>query len=429
MKENNTKRILFVGYNFSPELTGIGKYSGEMMHWLAEKGHECTVLTSYPYYPYWKIQQPYRKNRFWYKKEVTNFKSGGKLRVIRCPMYVPTKPSGVKRMLLDCTFSLSAFLVSIPLLFCKKYSRVITVAPSFQIGLLGVFYKKIKGAMHIHHIQDMQIEAAQDLGMIKSPKLLKALYAVEQYIFKNTDIISSISDGMIERIERKALKPISFFPNWTETKNFFPIEDNATLKKQFGFKPTDYIVLYSGGIGEKQGLDAILTSAKDLNSHKHLQFIICGTGPYKEVLKEKAQKMNLSNVHFMPLQPKECFNKFLNVADLHLVIQKEKASDLVMPSKLTTILAVGGLSLITANPNSTLHKVVSKHGMGILVAPENQEALNTGILIGLGELDNQDIKRAARKYAEKYLAIDTVMQNFNKKLIIEQNSRVLQFVD
>tara|TARA_R110002126_G_scaffold90468_1_gene215642 strand:- start:17155 stop:18411 length:1257 start_codon:yes stop_codon:yes gene_type:complete len=416
MKEINTKRILFVGYNFSPELTGIGKYSGEMMHWLAEKGHECTVLTSYPYYPYWQVQEPYRKNRFWYKKEVTHFESGGKLKVIRCPMYVPKKPSGTKRMLLDTSFSISAFLVGIPLLFAKKYSKIITVAPSFQFGLLGVFYKKIKGAMHIHHIQDMQIEAAQDLGMIKSPKFLKALYGLEKYIYRNTDMISSISDGMIERIERKAQKPISFFPNWTETKNFYPIEDTSKLKVEFGFKSTDYIVLYSGGIGEKQGLDAILTSAKNLASHHQLQFIICGTGPYKQILKGKAETMNLNNVHFTPLQPKECFNKFLNIADLHLVIQKEKASDLVMPSKLTTILAVGGLSLITANPNSSLHRVVSKHGMGILVAPENQEALDKGILIGLGELDNQDIKKAARAYAENFLAIDMVMNNFNEKI-------------
>ncbi|TDT46731.1 colanic acid biosynthesis glycosyl transferase WcaI [Maribacter spongiicola] len=416
MKETNTKRILFVGYNFTPELTGIGKYSGEMMHWLAEKGHECTVLTSYPYYPYWKVQEPYRKNRFWYKKEVTNFESGGRLKIIRCPMYVPNKPSGAKRMLLDTSFSISAFLAGIPLLFTKKYSKIITVAPSFQFGLLGVFYKKIKGAMHIHHIQDMQIEAAQDLGMIKSPKLLKTLYGIEKYIYRNTDVISSISDGMIERIERKAQKPISFFPNWTETKNFYPIEDTTKLKEEFGFKPTDYIVLYSGGIGEKQGLDAILTSAKNLAAHQKLQFIICGTGPYKQILKEKAEHMNLNNVHFTPLQPKECFNKFLNIADLHLVIQKEKASDLVMPSKLTTILAVGGLSLITANPNSSLYRVVSKHGMGILVAPENQEALDKGILIGLGELDNQDIKKAARAYAERFLAIDTVMHKFNEKI-------------
>jgi len=410
------KKLLFIGYNFSPELTGIGKYSGEMMHWLAEKGHDCTVLTSYPYYPYWKIQEPYRKNRFWFKKEVINYKSEGKLTVVRCPMYVPNNPSGLKRIILDTTFSVSAFLVIIPLLFCKSFNKIITVAPSFQFGLLGVLYKKVKGAKHIHHVQDMQIEAAQDLGMIKSPKLLKALYGIEKYIYNNTDTISSISDGMIDKIEQKANKPISFFPNWTETNTFYPIKNRKDYKKNWGFKSSDFIVLYSGAIGEKQGLDAILTSAKNLIAHQDLQFIICGTGPYKEVLKEKAKSMNLNNVHFMPLQPKDKFNIFLNIADIHLVIQKEKASDLVMPSKLTTILSVGGLALITANPKSTLHRVVSKHNMGILVAPENQEALDTGILIGLGELDNQDIKNAARAYAEQYLAIDTIMDNFNQKI-------------
>lgn len=416
MKQKKTKRILFIGYNFAPELTGIGKYSGEMMHWLAKEGHECTVLTAYPYYPYWQVQEPYRKNRFWYKKEVTRFDSGGLLSVVRCPMYVPKNPSGLKRMLLDTSFSMMAFLACLPIVFQKKYDWVITIAPSFQFGLLGVFYKKLKGAKHLHHIQDMQIEAAQDLGLIKSPKLLQLLYAIERYIFKYTDVISSISEGMLERIGKKAQKPILFFPNWTETQSFFPLVDKGSLKEQFGFTSTEWVVLYSGAIGEKQGLEAILYAAKTLTSYPNVKFVICGTGPYKEVLRNKAERMQLQNIRFMPLQPKEDFNAFLNMADLHLVIQKEKASDLVMPSKLTTILAVGGVALITANKDSTLFQIVRKYDMGILVAAEDQKALNEGILNAYHHKDNSGVKKAARRYAEQYLAIDTVMQSFVEKL-------------
>ena len=419
MELKNTKRILFIGYNFSPELTGIGKYSGEMMHWLAQEGHHCCVFTAYPYYPYWKVQEPYRKNRFWYKKETKHYESGGRLNIIRCPMYVPNKPNGLKRMLLDTSFSISALLGSTPILFQKKFDWVITVAPSFQLGLIGVFQKKIRGAKHLYHIQDMQIEAAQDLGIIKSNNLLKMLYKVEHYIFQNTDVISSISEGMIDRIGKKAHKPISLFPNWTETNNFFPIKEKGQLKEKFGFKLNDYVVLYSGAIGEKQGLEAILETAKALNSHRNLQFIICGTGPYKEILKNKAERMELDNVSFMPLQPKEEFNTFLNMADMHLIIQKEKASDLVMPSKLTTILAVGGLALITANAKSTLHKVVCKYRMGLLVSAENQEALNTGILEAYLNTNNHNIKQAARTYAEQHLAIDNIMHSFNNRLLHE----------
>ncbi len=416
MKQKNTKRILFIGYNFTPELTGIGKYSGEMMHWLAEKGHQCCVLTTYPYYPYWAVQEPYRKNRFWYKKEVEEYESGGRLQIIRCPMYVPKNPSGVKRILLDLSFTISAKVRMIPMLFQKKYDWVITVAPSFQFGLIGVMYKKLKGAKHLYHIQDLQIEAAQDLGLICSPPLLKALYGIERYIFRNTDIISSISDGMIARIEQKAQKPLLFFPNWTETNNFFPLPDSESLKKRFGFSPTDWVVLYSGAIGEKQGLEAILDAACTLQSYRQIQFVICGTGPYKENLKATATEMNLEKVRFLPLQPKEDFNAFLNMADLHLVIQKEKTSDLVMPSKLTTILAVGGLALITANTDSSLYKIVNKHQMGVLVSTEDQDALNEAILSAFRNLDTEKIKQAARAYAEHYLAIDTIMLSFEKQI-------------
>ncbi len=413
-----TKRILFIGYNFTPELTGIGKYSGEMMEWLAEHGHQCTILTAYPYYPYWKIQEPYRKNRFWFKKEVQKFSSGGTLTVLRCPMYVPIQPSGLKRMLLDTSFSASAFGRMLPLLFQKKYDWVISVAPSFQFGLLGVFYKKLKGAKHLHHIQDLQIEAAQDLGMIKNPKLLKLLYGTEKYIFKNTDVVSSISDGMMARIEKKAKKPLLFFPNWTDTTSFQPITENRELlKEKFSFAPNDWVVLYSGAIGEKQGLEAILHTAKALEAHKRLKFAICGTGPYKETLMGLANDMGLANMHFLPLQPKEDFNDFLNMADLHLVIQKEKASDLVMPSKLTTILAVGGLALITANKESSLHKVVSEHKMGLLVNAEDQNALNEGVIKAFNNSNSAIIRQAARSYAEEYLSIKKVMRSFNNQLV------------
>ena len=417
MNDRKTKRILFLGYNFSPEPTGIGKYSGEMMEWLAQSGYQCTILTAYPYYPYWKVQQPYRKNRFWYKTEVLPFQSGGSLRIIRCPMYVPTQPSGLKRMIVDTTFSLSAFARMLPICCQKKYDWVITIAPSFQFGLLGVLYKKMRGAKHLNHIQDLQIEAAQDLGLIKSPLFLKCLYGTERFIYKHSDVVSSISEGMIQRIEKKVGRPLYFFPNWTATDKFYPLfERGGALKKKFGFNAKDWVVLYSGAIGEKQGLEAILRTAKVLQEYDDIKFVICGTGPYKQTLQKMAHSMGLLNVCFMPLQPKEDFNDFLNMADLHLVIQKAKASDLVMPSKLTTIFAVGGLALITANRDSSLYRVVSKYEMGIIVAAENQEALNLGVLRAFENRETGKIKKAARAYAEEYLSKDKVMRLFNEQL-------------
>ena len=115
------KRILLIGGNFYPELTGIGKYNGEMVDFLAKSGYQCTVITSYPYYPFWKVQAPYTKRNWWYRKEVkavTN--SNSEVTVYRCPQYVPAKPTGTKRILLDFSFCISCFFVIVPLLFKKK---------------------------------------------------------------------------------------------------------------------------------------------------------------------------------------------------------------------------------------------------------------------------------------------------------------------
>src|SRR5688572_23087201 len=96
------KRILLISYNFAPELTGIGKYNGEMIEWLVTRGYDCSVLTAYPYYPDWRVQGPYRARRFWYSAEsVEATSTNGRLTVYRCPTYIPGKPSGVKRMMLD----------------------------------------------------------------------------------------------------------------------------------------------------------------------------------------------------------------------------------------------------------------------------------------------------------------------------------------
>jgi colanic acid biosynthesis glycosyl transferase WcaI len=409
------KRILLIGYNYFPEPTGIGKYSGEMVQWLIDRGYTCTVVTAYPYYPFWKVQEPYYQNRNRYQVEEHLGALGGSVTVHRCPMYIPAAPSGLKRMLLDFSFLISSFFKVVQLSFGQKHDYVMAVAPSFQFGLLGVFYKKVKSAKFIYHIHDMQIEAARDLKMIKSEGVVNFLLKVEKYIFNQATVVSTVSEQMVAKIEAKAKKEVVLFPNWVDDSRFFPIADRGALKQEFGFSPTDTIVLYSGAIGEKQGLESIVYAAQEFRQQPGIKFLICGSGPYKEKLMSLVAELKLDNVIFFPLQPVEKFNKFLNVADLHLVIQKANASDLMMPSKLTTILAVGGLALITANEGSGLHTLVQKYKVGLLAEAENQQALTSAIkqaIVG----SHDDIRLNAREYAKNYLFIDKIMTNFEKQL-------------
>jgi len=410
------KRILLIGYNFYPEPTGIGKYSGEMMPWLANHGYDCSVLTAYPYYPYWQVQPPYAGQSSWYLTENMPVAGAGSLTVHRVPMFIPRSPSGLKRILLDMSFSVTAFLKLVQLLISQRFDYVIVIAPSFQFGLLGVIGQKIWKAKLIYHIQDMQIEAARDLHMIKSTRIINWMFRVEKYIFDRADTISSISEGMVDRIAQKAHKAVTLFPNWADVNLIHPLPDRAVLKVEFGLAATDQVVLYSGAIGEKQGLEAILYAAQRFSEQPDVKFVICGSGPYEKNLRALADNLQLRNIVFLPLQPLARLNALLNMADVHLVIQKANTSDLVMPSKLTNILSVGGLAIITANPDSTLHKLVSKYDIGLLVQAENQTALNAGLQTALTS-NMVAITRNARVYAEKYLAIDNVMRTFAQDVL------------
>ncbi|MEO6187433.1 MAG: WcaI family glycosyltransferase, partial [Ginsengibacter sp.] len=379
------KRILFIGGNFSPEQTGIGKYSGEMLDWLSKDGFDCCIITTFPYYPQWKVQAPYTKSRFWYKKETVENggKEGMSLSIIRCPHYVPKNPTGLKRVISDFTFFVTCSFVVIWMLFKKRFDFVFTVAPPFHLGLLAILYKKIRRAKCLYHIQDLQIEVAQNLHILKSKFFFNILLRMEKYILKSSDFVSTISEGMVKKIKIKCKKDILLLPNWVDVKKFFPIENRKDLKLLFNLCPEERVILYSGAIGEKQGLEAILHSAKHFESSPGIKFVICGSGPYKEKLLELNKSMALKNVVFMPLQPFEKLNYLLNVADVHLVLQKNGASDLTMPSKLSTIFSVGGVSIVTASAGSCLHDVINAANSGITIEPENQNALNSAIRYAL----------------------------------------------
>ena len=414
------QKVLLISHNFSPEPTGIGKYNGEMVEWLSKNNYDCTVITTFPYYPHWRVQAPYT-NR-WYKKEVIhNERDANPITVYRCPSYIPEKPTGKRRMVQDMSFwFFKSWIIFKLLLSSKKFDLIITVAPPFHLAYLGLMVRNFSGGKLLYHIQDLQIEAAQDLGMLSSKKLLDKLYDIEYDILSKADYISSISEGMIDKIKVKVDKEVLFFPNWADTSYFFPILDRSLLKVKWGYKPEDIIFIYSGAIGEKQGLENVIHAADLLKTDVSIKFVICGSGPYRDHLMKVTKDKGLTNINFVPVQDKDKFNEFLNLGDFHLILQKHNAGDLVMPSKLTTILAVGGASIVTCSPGTSLHNVINKHNLGYIIEPDCYKLLAEVIQKAKDDRLNADLKRSnARKYALEFLDINNVMNTFMEKVSVK----------
>ncbi len=105
------------------------------------------------------------------------------------------------------------------------------------------------------------------------------------------------------------------------------------------------------------------------------------------------------------------FNEFLNMADIHLIIQKKDTSDLMMPSKLNSILASGGLCLVTASKNSSLYQTIKNNEIGICIDPENSKQLKDSIL-WLCTNNFDAIKTRARQFALDNLAKEKILSDF-----------------
>lgn len=398
-------KILVFGINYYPELIGIGKYTTEMCEWLSDHGNEVEVITGMPSYPNWKVFDGYN-SRWWFTEIINGVK------VHRSPLYVPKRVIGATRILHEISFGLSTLMFWLPRLF-KRYDVIICIAPPLQLGLAGVIYKLFHKTLLIYHIQDLQLDAAKQLGLIRSNFILGVVEGLEKFILKHSHYVSTISDGMMRKINKKRIpiEKLVSFKNWIDTSFMAPAGPDTETRKMFDVGPSKKVILYSGNIGEKQGIEIIIEVAEALKESEAF-FLIIGDGASKKKLQDLAQTKKLENVKFFPLQPVERLPGILNIADLHLVLQKKAAADLVMPSKLTAILSVGGAAIVSAEAGTTLYDIVDQNNLGILIEPENATALIRAIEENLSK-DLSDIRQNARHYAETYLEKESIMMQFH----------------
>jgi colanic acid biosynthesis glycosyl transferase WcaI len=422
-------RILIYGLNYAPELTGIGKYSGEMSCWLAARGHDVRVITAPPYYPAWSIREDYRGKL--YRVENASARSSAPV-VYRTPLYVPAKPTGLKRVAHLASFMLGSLPVIARQCFWQPHV-VFTVEPTFFCAPIALLAAKASDAASWLHVQDFEVDAAFDLGLLPAKGPVHALaLGLEKVFTRAFTRVSSISLKMVERAVAKGIPAsrVTLFPNWVDIDAIHPQPTNTinSFRAELGLPATGddrkIILLYSGNMGAKQGLELLAPLAESFapggkHSDPRVHFLFCGDGAFRPQL--EALVRGHSNVTLLPLQPFERLNDLLNAADIHLLPQRAGAADLVMPSRLTGMLSSGRPVIATADPGTQVARVVAgsqpSEATGIAVATDNPEAFySAAAQLIADESLRRHLGENARRYAVQHLGKQQVLEQFERDL-------------
>jgi colanic acid biosynthesis glycosyl transferase WcaI len=402
-------KILLYGINFAPELTGIGKYTGEMAVWLAARGHDVRVITAPPYYPAWKVWSGYGSYR--YARE----RLGG-VSVFRTPVWVPARPGSLKRLVHLASFAVSG----LPVLALQAFWRphvVWTVEPALMCAPAAAALAAVSGGRSWLHVQDYEVDAAFDMGLLHGARLRQGVAAFESWLMRRFDRVSTISSRMMDRALAKGVDAARLvsFPNWVDISAIRPLAGLSPYRAELGIAPDAAVALYSGNMGGKQGLEILADAAVLLRDVHELRFVFCGNGAGRADLVQRCA--DLPNVTFLDLQPLERLGDLLGLADIHLLPQRADAADLVMPSKLTGMLASGRPVVATAHADTELGHVVQEH-CGLVTPPEDAIAFAHAIrVLAADPVQRATLGVSARAYAEAYLDRDAVLGRFESDLL------------
>jgi colanic acid biosynthesis glycosyl transferase WcaI len=410
-------RLLVLGINYWPEETGIAVFTTGRCEYLAAQGHDVTMVTAFPYYPQWRVHDGYRGQLFTRerRKAVT---------ILRSYLYVPRRVTTVRRVPHEASFLASSLIRA---LRARRPDLLLVVSPPLGLAVSAVLLSRWWGVPYAFHVADLQPDAALELGMLAEGGLTRILYRLERLAYRRAVLVSTVSEAMRQRIVAKRVPPekVDRFSDWADPALFAVplVGGGAAFRRTFGLEDR-FLVVHIGNMGVKQGLEVMLGAAARSSDHPALTYLLVGDGAMRQTLEAQATAYQLSNLWVLPLQHREMFLELLAAADLCLVTQQRTVADIVFPSKVITLLAAGRPVVASVNAKSEVARVITEAGAGVVVLPEEPEALMDAIVALSQDTPRRHAMGArGRAYARQQWDRERILPALEARLLVIAGQR------
>lgn len=400
-------RILILTQWFHPEPNFKGlSFAIE----LQRRGHEVEVLTGFPNYPSGKVYEGY-SIKPWQCDEIDG------IRVNRVALYPSHNSSGLSRIANYMSFSIMTMLIG-PLLIRNK-PDVIYVYNLPTLSRTASFLRWLYGCKIIYDVQDLWPESVTSSGMLPMSRLLKDFlknWCNKSY--QRSDSITVLSPGFKKELVTRGVaeKTIEVIYNWTEEniENYDQLDNNLIQI----MRPTEhqhrFNVTFAGNMGKMQGLETVLGAAETLlTEENNVHFYLIGTGTEKYGLKKKSRELGLSNVTFIPNQPRSAMGIIFKNSDVLLVhLKKDPLFKITIPSKTQAYLAAGKPIIMAVEGDAT--NLVQLANAGYSCKPDNPHALADCVrkLVTMSLEERNVLGENGRKFYERKMSFSHGVDRF-----------------
>lgn len=356
-------RVLIIGINYAPEETGNAPYTSALAAHLVGEGHEITVLTGMPHYPCWRVFPGYG-SRLWKRERIEG------VDVRRRWHYVPRRQSAIHRAIFELSFTLTGLSgLALP---CPD--AVIGIVPSLSGGILARLASHRFGAPYGLIFQDLVGQAAEQSGIAGGRRVTGTIRRLERWVAHGASSIAVVTDTFRPYLAELGIpdERVVTLPNWSHVSP--PTRPRAAVREALRWRSDEYIVLHAGNMGVKQGLEHVIAAARlAVAAFPAAKFVLMGHGNQRSRLESLAR--DLPNVAFLDLQPGECFADVLAAADVLLVNERSTVISMALPSKLTSYFTAGRPVVAATAHGSATAREVERAGAGVVVPPEDPQAL------------------------------------------------------
>ncbi len=369
--------VAFFNRAFYPDTSATGQLLTELCEGLArDHGCKITVVSGVPLLTASGTADAAKSGKAGLTFTREDYRG---IRILRARGTRFSKKRFVGRFSNYVTYFLSACYAGLRM---ERPDLVVALTDPPIIGLAGLLAARRHKVPFVMAYKDVFPEVARLLEDFQSPTVERILQAVNCFLARRADRVAALGGTMARRLIEGKGAPAErtvVIPDWVDCSAIRPAPKDNPFSRENGLDRR-FVVMHSGNIGLSQGLERVVDAAALLQSHPEITVVFVGEGVKKSALQDRARKLGLNNVQFLPFAPKSRLIESFASADVFVVSLKEGLAGFIVPSKLYGILAAGRPYVAAVEPDSEVSEITRRHGCGLLAPSGKPEEIAARIL-------------------------------------------------